>query len=295
MEQSSLEEICRACCVLPPPDAQLCLVPLREAARTRAVPATWPSSPPAPPPPPSAPGAAQSSHGQGVLRARRRRDAPGGGALPRRLGLGGSASRSSTFLENVARDALGGARDAFQDPPPQDAPAFSGDRRRARGVPGRLRAQALRAFRARAIAETPETDIFCSPQRASAPPAAALESSPSSWTRVKVARARPGPGPGPGSPPAWRGARPRRPRLPCLPRRRRGPRRAAARARARAQRAAARTRRLSSRSPARPRRPAPPAFPASLTRRRSPKALPRGSGSTRRRTRRPRGRFVPAR
>ena len=39
VEQSSLEEIMSSLCVFPPPDAQLCLVPLREAA-TRAVPAT---------------------------------------------------------------------------------------------------------------------------------------------------------------------------------------------------------------------------------------------------------------
>ena len=54
-EQSSLEEIMLSLCVLPPPDAQLCLVPLREAAHARrACDLTLPS-PPAPPPPPSAP------------------------------------------------------------------------------------------------------------------------------------------------------------------------------------------------------------------------------------------------
>ena len=126
------------------------LVPLREYDRARrARDLTLSSSPRLHRPPPHQ-RAAQPSHGQGVLRTRRRRDAPRGGALSSRLGLGGSAGRAST---RVARDALGGALDALQDPPPQDAPAFAGDRRRAPGVPGRLRAQALRAssFRARAV------------------------------------------------------------------------------------------------------------------------------------------------
>jgi hypothetical protein len=151
-EQSSLEEIMSSLCVFAPPVAQLAWFP-SASTTARAEPATadltLSSSPRLHRPPPHQ-RAAQPSHGQGVLRTRRRRDAPRGGALSSRLGLRGSAGRAST---RVASDALGGARDAFQDPPPQDAPACAGDRRRAPGVPGRLRAQALRAFsfRARAV------------------------------------------------------------------------------------------------------------------------------------------------
>lgn len=55
-EQSSLEEIMLSLCVLPPPDAQLCLVPLREAERARRARDRGPDAPfpPAPPPTPSA-------------------------------------------------------------------------------------------------------------------------------------------------------------------------------------------------------------------------------------------------
>ena len=117
--------------------------------------------------------------------------------------------------------------------------------------------------------ETPETDIFCSPRAASAPPPPRRE--PRRAVDAGEARGHvPAPARDPAVPPPGAERVPAAPASRASPSPARSPRPPPPRARARAT-PAARTRRLSSRSPARPRRPAPPAFPASLTRRRSPK------------------------
>ena len=266
MEQSSLERSCRACACFPLP-TQLCLVPLREAAHApclrpdtlspRASTASLRTSEPLS----QATDRAFYEHGGDamlleVARCRADSDSEEAPAVRQRSWRTWRATLSAARV-TPSKILL-----------PKTRPPL-GDRRRARGVPGRLRAQALRAFRARAIARDARDGHFLfAAEQPPAPPPPRSRASPA----VDAGEARghvPAPARDPAVPPPGAERVPAAPASRASPSPARSPRPPPPRARAprtpRAERAD------SLRVPRLGRVARASAFPASLTRRRSPK------------------------
>ena len=195
MEQSSLEEIMSSLCVFPPPDAQLCLVPLREAAHARrACDLTLPSPPRASTaslrtsePLSQATDRAFYEHGGDamlleVARCRADSDSEEAPAVRQRswrtwrATLSAARVTPSKILLPKTRPpspATAGARAAFQDDSARK-PSEPSARERS--------------------PETPETDIFCSPQSSvGAAAGRARDALAEQLTRVKRAGSIPAP------------------------------------------------------------------------------------------------------